>query len=65
MKQYHSLISVILSDEADEGSLGPAPPPPMSGGAGAAGAVGAGRESAAAGQRAGVQQRGLQKNPEL
>lgn len=59
------VISVILSDEADEDSLGPAPPRRISGGAAAAGAVGGGRDADAAGEGAGLQRHGLQKNPEL
>lgn len=43
----------------------PVPPPFISGGAAAAGAVGAGRQADAAGQGAGVQQHGLQEDPEL
>lgn len=58
------VISVVLSAEADEDSLGLAPPR-ISGGAAEAGGVGGASDADAAGEGAGVQQHGLQKNPEL
>lgn len=59
------VISVVLSAEADEDSLGLVPPRCISGGAAEAGGVGGASDADAAGEGAGVQQHGLQKNPEL